>query len=465
MASSNNARTASGPILGGLNNFDKVALLGVAVLAVTVQVQSSVEIGTTTVRASVSDLAALALGPLAVILLHKRLKEIGAAIGLRLSLLFGLTIVVMAYALAIGGVRIGALEPWPIVKFVGWLSLLYYGFLSLLLAYRLPRLAPRVFAAFYIATMGVLLLVHNVFFVLSLDWIGSYAYRYQGVLDNPNAQGFAMLCGVAICLASQQAIAMRVGRIGAEALAGFILAGLVHTSSLSALAAAVLMVLAHIVFGTSKLSSTLRILAFAVVIFGCAQAGRSLAADIQVRTAINDFTDKAVWLVRPDAKRPGVRDASINVRFDSYRQALVEWTKAPVLGTGLGTHMAGQGLPVDPQRPVQQIHNTGLWILSEMGALGLTVFLTLYGVLFLRYRTFYMDRQSDRSDIAEIAYVAMLVMFGWLVMSQAHEMLYQRTLWLILGIALGAGVGVAAHDQGIEKKSAPDEGQTSKPHV
>lgn len=411
-------------------------------LAVTVQIQSSVQIGTATVRASVSDLAALALAPLAVMLLHTRLKEIGTAVGLRLSVLFGLTIVVMAYGLAIGALRIGALEPWPIVKFIGWLSLLYYGFLCLLMAYRLPRLAPRVFAAFYIATMGVLLLVHNVFFVLSIDWIGSYAYRYQGVLDNPNAQGFAMLCGVAICLAGQQAIAGRVGQIGAEALAGFILAGLVHTSSLSALAAAVLMVLAHIVIGTSKISSTLRILAFAAVIFGCAQAGRSLAADIQVRTAINDFTDKAVWLVRPDAKRPGVSDASIKVRFESYQQALIDWTKAPVLGTGLGTHMAVQGRSADPQRPAQQIHNTGLWILSEMGGLGMVVFLSLYGVLFMRYRAVYTGRYPTRPDIAEIAYAALLVMIGWLLMSQAHEMLYQRTLWLILGLALGASIGL-----------------------
>lgn len=456
MASSNSAQTASGPNLGGLNNLDKATLLGVAVLAVTVQIQSSVEIGTATVRASVSDLAALALGPLAVMLLHTRLQEIGAAIGLRLSLLFGLTIVVMAYGLATGAMRIGALEPWPIVKFVGWLSLLYYGFLSLLFAYRLPRLAPRVFAAFYIATMGILLLVHNVFFVLSVDWIGSYAYRYQGVLDNPNAQGFAMLCGVAICLAGQQAIGRRIGRIGAEVLAGFVLAGLVHTSSLSALAAAVLMVLAHIVFGTSRFSSTLRILVFAAAIFGCAQAGRSLAADIQVRTAINDFTDKAVWLIRPDAKRPGVSDASIKVRFESYQQAFVDWTKAPVFGTGLGTHMAAQGRSVDPQRPAQQIHNTGLWILSEMGGLGLAVFLTLYGVLFMRYRAVYLNRHSTRSDIAEIAYVAMLVMFGWFVMSQAHEMLYQRTLWLILGLALGASVRVAANRHGFAKKCAPD---------
>ena len=196
-----------------------------------------------------------------------------------------------------------------------------------------------------------MLALHNTAFVLRADWIGSYAHRYQGLLDNPNAQGFAMLCGMAICLAGQRAIGKRIGRFGAEALAGFILAGVFHAGSLAAVGAVALMILAHWVYGRDTFFSTIRIVLFAVISFGAAQAARSIDDLPQrQRTAIHDYADKSIylfkysgitiWLTKPDAKPPSTADFSIKVRADSYVKAFVDWRYYPLFGTGIGTYLA-----------------------------------------------------------------------------------------------------------------------------
>ena len=69
-------------------------------------------------------------------------------------MLLTLSVIVMGYGLSIGAVRLNTLESWPVVKFVGWLSLLYCAGLCLVIAFKLPSTAPRIFAFAYLVTLS-----------------------------------------------------------------------------------------------------------------------------------------------------------------------------------------------------------------------------------------------------------------------------------------------------------------------
>jgi hypothetical protein len=96
----------------------------------------------------------------------------------------------------------------------------------------------------------------------------------------------------------------------------------------------------------------------------------------------------------------------------------------PVLGAGIGAYMDDQvratGIPL-------VIHSTPMWLLAETGPLGLAVF------LMAGWRVF-ADAVRRRGDAA--AMLLILVLVALAVVSTAHEMLYQRAIWLLLGAAL-----------------------------
>jgi O-antigen ligase len=98
----------------------------------------------------------------------------------------------------------------------------------------------------------------------------------------------------------------------------------------------------------------------------------------------------------------------------------------PVFGAGLGafirSHLTGDGRPLI-------IHSTPLWLLAEMGVVGFLTFAV--PCLFLLFRE---ARGFRHADMAGRLLILSLIAFG--AMSQIHELLYQRTLWLLLGAAL-----------------------------
>ncbi len=429
-----------------LSNLERLVLVGTVALAASVQIQTTVSITGSAVRVSLSDIVALVLFPLLVIVAAKHWRQSGPKVGATVILFGAMATVAIGYGLAIGTARLGMMEIWPLVKAVGWLSLLYYGLLGLACALVFPRLANTAFAAAFLGFAALLLVIHTVFFAMATDWVGSYAYRYQGVLDNPNAQGFVLLCGFAICLAGQGQLGRWLGDRWSEVATGFLLAGVFHSSSLAAVGAAVCMILVHLKLRAPSLWQIARVIAFAGAILSIAIVSRTIVVDTKIRTGFHDLSDKVGWLVAstedetrntPQADPLEARDFSINVRIESYYRALENWADAPVFGTGLGSHLQAKQTGVKDNAPAQQIHNTGLWILTELGLVGFTAFLGLFVTLIWRFwKTSVSARNSDTQS-ADAVYAVVLVMSGWLVMSLAHELLYQRALWLMMGLALG----------------------------
>lgn len=84
------------------------------------------------------------------------------------------------------------------------------------------------------------------------------------------------------------------------------------------------------------------------------------------------------------------------------------------------------------------IHNTGIWLLAGTGLVGLLVFVLLFAALG---RKMWFNAKADAGieplfRPGNFASAALICMVAWLFMSQFHELMYQRVIWLIAGITL-----------------------------
>lgn len=75
------------------------------------------------------------------------------------------------------------------------------------------------------------------------------------------------------------------------------------------------------------------------------------------------------------------------------------------------------------------IHSTPLWLAAELGIIGLLIFL----ITFLRIMRNELRQVSSR-DMAGTFIILVLVAFA--VVATFHDVMYQRSLWLLLGAAL-----------------------------
>ena len=89
------------------------------------------------------------------------------------------------------------------------------------------------------------------------------------------------------------------------------------------------------------------------------------------------------------------------------------------------------------------IHSTAIWLLAETGLAGFLVF------FFWAWRT-YSTAFANRKTLWGLTLVLVLTVFA--VISQAHDMLYQRAFWLMLGALLIVPLDARAlHNSGPER--------------
>jgi O-antigen ligase len=113
-------------------------------------------------------------------------------------------------------------------------------------------------------------------------------------------------------------------------------------------------------------------------------------------------------------------------RIASLEGGLAMFEAHPLFGAGLGafieSYMRAHGVPL-------VIHSTPLWLLAETGIVGLVVFLA--PILRVVAREV---RRADRADSARTFLLLALPAFA--AIAAVHDILYQRTFWLLIGAAL-----------------------------
>ena len=125
-------------------------------------------------------------------------------------------------------------------------------------------------------------------------------------------------------------------------------------------------------------------------------------------------------------------------RMDIMEAGIRAFKNSPLFGLGLGsffelsqTHF---GLPWK-----QIIHNSYLWILADMGIVGLGIWAYFLFRLWQKgWRIFVLARQNNTPEsLYVLAVLASLA--GMLTFALGIEALYQRHLWMLIGLIIGLG--------------------------
>jgi O-antigen ligase len=109
--------------------------------------------------------------------------------------------------------------------------------------------------------------------------------------------------------------------------------------------------------------------------------------------------------------------------------ALDGFLENPIIGLGLGVYIERQGIVV---------HNTMLWFLSDLGAIGLVVFLAFIATVAVRLVMVWRLAPAEFRSVPLALLCGHIVMFG---VSFGIEAFYQRHWWLVFAAA-GAAYAV-----------------------
>jgi hypothetical protein len=118
--------------------------------------------------------------------------------------------------------------------------------------------------------------------------------------------------------------------------------------------------------------------------------------------------------------------ASTEERLISILGGLKLFVEHPIFGAGLGAFRNQMIFVASPQPLL--IHSTAVWLLAELGVVGLLVFAVPATYAFAN------EWVHARKETASMLIVLCFVAFA--VMAAPADMLYQRTFWLFLGAGL-----------------------------
>lgn len=136
------------------------------------------------------------------------------------------------------------------------------------------------------------------------------------------------------------------------------------------------------------------------------------------------------------------------VRLINIKHSLNLWKQSPFIGVGIGTSHKKQ--IEDFGKILSVVDCTPLWVLTEMGVMGLLVFTGFFLFCFI---TLLRSVQTRHDIYDKLAKGTLLCMAAFAIMCLLHELTYTRFIWFLLGLALA--MPAKRHLQTQEMKSAP----------
>ena len=424
---------------------NRAAAAGVVLLAVSLQITTTLSVGASPLRASAAD-ALLPLGLAAVgthiLISGKQGSRLSNALDQLtrwrlpwwlLATFAALTTLVLFAGIVVGSQTTGSVSQWAVVnKLFGWGALLGYAVLGYLIAHaRHAQLFLRTFISFALLIGTATYLAHllQTGGISTVPVLISSDQRVGGLMSNPSAFGFLVAVVIVLQLADlrdQQLLPRRWHLIGiALGLALILLTG--SRSAWIGLA-----------FGVMTLAF-LRNLDRRPALLSVAAAIPLIAVALTSRDAINAIApdpERRALVYLVDADLTSLDHVSIEGRLDQLTHGLRLWSASPWLGIGLGAYIhddASRG-----NSPPQHIHNSALWLLTETGLLGATVFGAFFIILAVG-----LWPTARASSLAPGIFAMLIVFVG---VSIGTEAMYQRHVWVILGIGLAATSAIARRD-------------------
>lgn len=248
----------------------------------------------------------------------------------------------------------------------------------------------------------------------SLETLGWVSHRWTGFLNNPNSFSFFLMTSYCLIFVfSCESARKRKKMIESAALSLVVLLLYLANSKAGMISFFVISLfllklnwrkLAFSIFGAFLLYVSLVIGNEFMSYFSASGGGIRLMGQERVREILNTQPDRILSLLEG---------------WNMFREN-------PILGGGLGAFYESQaatGIPL-------VIHNSFLWILAEMGLLGFSVIVVLPVIFCARILV--------KSDWLNNSYscALLLILLNTAVMGMAHELVYQRVFWLVLGMLI-----------------------------
>jgi hypothetical protein len=316
--------------------------------------------------------------------------------------------IVLGLAVLHGIFLIGPTE-WAVTnKFVGWFVLLSYACSgALIVIYGGQRGRVTLLLSFAAAGAAVAL------FSIGSSIIGGSAERLTGFAQNANAFAFQMLL-VAVCV-----LALAKCTPASLALLSIIFAAIGLAGS-----RAVLVALPF----TIGAAWSMRIVSPSLLSRAIVFAGIICLAIMTAWSGLSVAFDHPAVIVTEFTKIVGASARSDTEHLKTVLEGLQLFAGSPVIGTGIGFYVE-QHLGQAGEFPV--IHSTTVWLLAETGLVGFFAFAAPFAWVLVSEWL-----RRDSNDLSAQIIVPVLVAFA--ITSLAHELLYQRPFWLLLGATAAA---------------------------
>ena len=426
----------------GSSNWNARLIMGLGTLtAVAIFFQVRLQSGGGQITANVADLFALiGLGALILLLADSRDRfaalprpMIGALLAFSLLL---------AYGLVLGYVNFGA-NTWALInRGFGWLIILGYAALGLSIALvdaeRGRRLVLRLFvtAGTTVAALQLVLLI-----LLKLGFpppLEVLPYPLVGYANNANAFGFQMTMTTIAAI-----VADRLGVLGASRrwlAIVLVLTGLAiyFTGSRTAIGMFVMLLVLSVAFA----APTERRAALATSLFAAVGVALVTAAIVSI-PVLSDAPGTGVYPIRTSVFAAD----SDSERWQTIMDGYYLWIERPISGHGLGAYVESQ--LADPGQ-YQVFHSVPLWLMAEMGIIGLAVGLAAFGCLALSAHRLMRDPARGAWGVG-----LLMALICWGAANLVHDFAFQRSFWFFIALAFGL---LPAADEADPQRTEPDSG-------
>ena len=313
---------------------------------------------------------------------------------------------IIASSLLLGAYRFGWTD-WALFnKSLGWLVLLGYAGTGALIVSTAGREGFSQLLLAFVAAAAAIVILDLVLLALKTAEVDVpktlLGRAMAGFAENRNAFAFQLL----MVMAAATALA-DVHRKLSTIILGLALAGLWYAGSRAGWLTVPFFFMAALYMRAISVRQIAFALALAIALAGAIAA-----------VSVASGSGEAMSLTLYD-------QSSTIERIKSMQGGLSLFINYPIFGAGLGAYM--ESVLREGGAPLV-IHSTPLWLLAETGLVGFFVF-TMPVV-----RIFWSELTRPSPDFVSKLLVLMILAF--VVMSSVHEMLYQRSLWLLLGAAL-----------------------------
>lgn len=327
----------------------------------------------------------------------------------------------------------GTWSQWAIVnKFVGWFVLMAYFCLGAWITTNFGETPIRIFLKIFLLTCTVVSIAHLIYLMLpEYGVIARHAhYQHTGLMGNRNAMGFSMVAAFSLMIVYQAAGRLPIhpkiyyGFLALLPLLAF------YNESRAFWIAIIVPIIGALALYRMKGFKALRT-SLVVLALGLSAILTINHFDLLHRQSIAHYQAFAHESILGSSTLYAGDVQRLRVLSDS----LEFWKTHPVQGIGLGSflHLQEQKYADNPQKiELGIIDSTPLWILTELGLIGIVVMGGFYIVSI-----YTMNRSgSGETDVATLRRGVILMLLGFAAMSLFHELIYTRFIWFFLGLAL-----------------------------